>query len=115
MNRNEMVINKVRTWLEENDKSYQWLANQIGVSKSLMGHILNGNRQFLPNRMIQVAEAMGITVEELITPEHKKEKPYTLQLRGKADSRITQDHLKNMMFAIEDYLRIQRANEFLGE
>ena len=96
--------------MEENGKSLQWLADEMGVSKSLIGHILNGKRQFLPERIIQVAKVMETTTAKLMEPDYIEEKPYTLQLRGKADSRVAKRHIKNMLFAIEDSLLIERVN-----
>lgn len=110
MNGNNIAIERVLEWLNENEKSYQWLADEIGVSKSLMGHILNGTRQFLPERIVQVAKAIGTTPAQLMEPRYTEEKPYTLQLRGKADSRVAKRHIENMLFAIEDSLLIERAN-----
>lgn len=110
MNQNDMVIQKVKKWMEDNGKSTQWLADEIGVSKSLVGHILTGQRQFLPERIVQVAKVMGTTTAQLMEPEYTEEKPYTLQLRGKADSRVAKRHIKNMLFAIEDSLFIERVN-----
>ncbi|MBM7572927.1 helix-turn-helix domain-containing protein [Aquibacillus albus] len=111
MNRvNQIAIDKIRHWLDEENKSIQWLAKEIGISKSLMGHILTGERQFLPERMSQVAKVMGISVEELLSKESEEEKAYTLSLRGKADSRAAKRHLNNMLFAIEDSLRIEEMN-----
>lgn len=110
MNRNDLIIRKVKNWMEENGKSLQWLADEMGVSKSLIGHILNGKRQFLPERIIQVAKVMETTTAKLMEPDYIEEKPYTLQLRGKADSRVAKRHIKNMLFAIEDSLLIERVN-----
>lgn len=112
---NKVAIDKVRAWLEKEDKSIQWLAEEIGISKSLMGHILTGERQFLPERMSQVAKVMGITVEALITKEIDAKKAYTISLRGKADSRVAKRHLNNMLFAIEDSLRIEKMNDSTRE
>lgn len=105
---NQLAIQKVKDWMMDNNKSLQWLAEQIGVSKSLMGHILSGERQFLPNRMIQVANVMCITVEELLTPEKAKEKEYTVLLRGKVESRVAKRHLNNLLFAIEHCHQIEQ-------
>lgn len=58
-------MNQVKTWLEQNNKSIQWLADEIGASKSLMGYILNGEHDLLPEQMVQIARVMGITLEEL--------------------------------------------------
>jgi len=112
---NQIAIDKIRNWLDERNKSIQWLAGEIGISKSLMGHILTGERQFLPERMSQVAKVMGITVEELLTKENEEEIAYTISLRGKADSRAAKRHLNNMLFAIEDTLRIEEMNNFKEE
>ncbi|MDT3425204.1 plasmid maintenance system antidote protein VapI [Paenibacillus forsythiae] len=106
---NAVAIAKVRVWLEANEKSIQWLADQIAVSKALMGHILNGERQFLPKRMVQVANVIGVTTQELLTPDHTEEKEYTLSLRGKADSRIAKRHLNILLHAIENSRQLEKA------
>jgi aminoglycoside phosphotransferase (APT) family kinase protein len=41
-------MNQVKTWLEQNNKSIQWLAAEIGASKSLMGNLLNGEHVLVP-------------------------------------------------------------------
>lgn len=107
---NQVAIDKIRAWLKKEGKSIQWLAEEIGISKSLMGHILTGKRQFLPERMSQVAKVMGITVEELIRREIEEEKAYTVSLHGKADSRVAKRHLNNLLYAIEDCLRNEEMN-----
>jgi transcriptional regulator with XRE-family HTH domain len=105
---NKVIVQKVKTWLHDHNKSIQWLAEEIGVSKSLMGHILTGERQFLPERMAQVARVMGITVDDLLITPKTEENTYTLLLRGKAESRVAKRHLSNMLFAIEDCLRVKQ-------
>ncbi|MCL1697056.1 MULTISPECIES: hypothetical protein [unclassified Lysinibacillus] len=37
MKTNDIVINKIINWLEAEDKSYEWLAEQLDVSKGLVG------------------------------------------------------------------------------
>ncbi|MFD1886495.1 hypothetical protein [Paenibacillus wenxiniae] len=44
MRTNNVVINNVKAWMEKNSKSHQWLADELNVSKSLIGHILSGKR-----------------------------------------------------------------------
>ncbi|WNS46352.1 XRE family transcriptional regulator [Paenibacillus sp. MMS20-IR301] len=105
---NQVAIAKVKSWMAANDKSIQWLADQIEVSKALMGHILSGERQFLPKRMVQVAGVMGISIEELLTPEQVEEKGYTLSLRGKADSRTAKRHLNILLNAIQNSRQLEK-------
>ncbi|WP_239710798.1 phosphotransferase [Paenibacillus sp. 19GGS1-52] len=58
-------MNQIMTWLEQQNKSTQWLADEIRVSISTMGHILNGEHDLLPEQMAQIARVLGITLEEL--------------------------------------------------
>lgn len=51
MKTNEIVILKVKTWLEENGKSHEWLADELDVSKALVGHMLSGRRTVLLSRI----------------------------------------------------------------
>lgn len=112
---NELVIGKVRNWLDVHNKSIQWLSGEIGVSKSLMGHILTGERQLLPDRMIQIARVMGITMDELLTPSHTEQRAYTLLLRGIVESRVAKRHLNSMLFAIDDCLRLEDNHPLVEE
>ncbi|WP_200961687.1 phosphotransferase [Paenibacillus sp. Soil724D2] len=59
------MMNQVKTWLEQNEKSIQWLTNEIGASNSLMGKILNGENDLSPEQMVQIARVIGITLDEL--------------------------------------------------
>lgn len=111
---NQAAIVKVKSWMAENGRSIQWLADQIKVSKALMGHILSGERQFLPKRMVQVAGVMGITIEELLAPEQVVEKEYTLSLRGNADSRIAKRHLNILLNAIQNSRHLEKEYVEVG-
>ena len=105
---NKVIIQQVKRWLVEQNKSIQWLAEEVGISKSLMGHMLTGERQFLPERMIQVAKVMGVTVDELLASRQMEERSYTILLRGNVDSRVAKRHLNNLLFAIEDCIYLKQ-------
>lgn len=56
--------------------SFAFVCAQIGKSRSYLSEMLANNRD-IPEKMIKpVADALGVTVEEL-TGEEKKEKPST--------------------------------------
>lgn len=111
---NQVVIQKIKAWLTDHHKSIQWLADEIGVSKSLMGHILTGERALLPKRIVQIAQVMGITVEELVGANQPEKQEYELVLRGELQSRIAKRHMSYLLFAIEDCVRMQRQMSVRG-
>lgn len=106
MRTNDIVIKNVQAWLKENDKSQQWLADEINVSRALIGHMLSGRRAILPERIEALAEVLNISVKELVKDSSKSE-DLTVQLRGQTSNRRSKQDLKSMMFAIEDYIGLK--------
>lgn len=50
-----------------------------------------------------------MNVEESIEKQLSK-KGASIRINGKISSKITHDHMESVLFAIKDYLLIQRAN-----
>ncbi|ACA42249.1 hypothetical protein KQ41_06875 [Lysinibacillus fusiformis] len=107
MKTNDIVINKVKKWLEAEDKSYKWLAEQLGVSKPLVGFMLNGERTLKPERIEQLAKIMGITTKELVQSDAIKKDQLTVNLRGELSNRRSKRELDSLLFAINDYLGLK--------
>lgn len=59
MNTQEIVVKKVKAWLEAEGKAYQWLADELGLSKSMVGHLLSGTRVLQPLYVERIAKLMG--------------------------------------------------------
>ncbi|WP_322924730.1 helix-turn-helix transcriptional regulator [Paenibacillus campi] len=108
MRTNEIVIEKVKAWMQEHDKSHQWLADQLHVSKSLIGHMLAGNRTLLPKRIVELANLMGVSVEQLTQSTSSEEKRCSVQLRGAVSNRRSKQALEELLFAVEDYIGLKK-------
>lgn len=107
MNTNEIVIRKIKAWLAQHDITYQVLADKLDVSKSLVGHMLAGERTLLPERIEKIAELMDLSVAELMRDESFQTGPLTYKLRGKTSSRVSKRELEALLFAIEDYVALK--------
>lgn len=57
--------------------SFSFVCGQIGKSRGYLAEILAGERDIPEKMLVPVANALGVTVEEL-TGEEQKEKPNTL-------------------------------------
>jgi transcriptional regulator with XRE-family HTH domain len=107
MGTNEIVIEKVKAWLQENGKTHQWLAQELNVSKALIGHMLSGNRTILPKRIVEFANLMGISVKELTKDTSYNSKRLSVQLRGATSNRRSKQEVEELLFAIEDYIGLK--------
>lgn len=107
MKTNEIVIRKVKAWLDESQISYQMLADDLNISKSLVGHMLSGERTLLPERIEQLAKRMGISVAELVRNDSIQTGKLQYQLRGKTSNRRSKRALEELLFSIGDYVAIK--------
>lgn len=103
---NDIVVKNVQNWLKANDKSQQWLADELNVSRALVGHMLSGRRAILPKRIEALSVVLNIPVKELVKDSSQSEN-LTVQLRGQTSNRRSKQDLKSMMFAIEDYIGLK--------
>ena len=107
MKTNEVVIQKVKNWLQENGKSHQWLAEELSISKALVGHMLSGNRTIQPKRIPELAKVLGLSVKELTEDSSIKSKRLVVQLRGSTSNRRSKQEVEELLFTIEDYIGLK--------
>lgn len=115
MKTNEVVIKKVRKWLEAEGKSYKWLSEQMNISKSLVGFILKGERNLKPERIEQLAKIMNVTTKQLMQPEDVKDNKTTVKIRGEITNPISRRELDSLLFAIEDYVGLKEQMKVINK
>ncbi|MBK3493975.1 helix-turn-helix transcriptional regulator [Viridibacillus sp. YIM B01967] len=104
---NNNIIEEINKWLTENDFTQKQFAEKLGVSDSLIGAILKGQRRITTQRITQIANIMGKTVSELKGKRTIEEQGYMLQLRGHATSRKSKIDVQNIVLAIQDCERLK--------
>lgn len=106
MKTNEIVIKNVKHWLKENERTHEWLAQELDVSKSLVGHMLSGKRAILPKRIEALSKITGIPMKELAKDVSQSDL-LTVKLRGQTKNRRSKQELNALLFAIEDYVGLR--------
>lgn len=109
MKPNEHVLNHIKVLLQEQGKSYQILSNETGISKSLIGHMLTGERVMKPDRLVTIAKALGIEVKNLMKVNEKNE-PLEVVFRGELTNRQSKRAFESVLFAIEDYVTMKQVD-----
>ncbi|TCI46184.1 XRE family transcriptional regulator [Exiguobacterium sp. SH3S2] len=107
MKSNTIIVNNIKSRLQDNQKSHQWLAQEIGVSKAMVGHMLNESRVIQPQRIVSIAKALGVSVNELTTDASMREERMTVELRGTLSNRRAKMELERLKFAVEDYVGLK--------
>ena len=81
---------KITEYLEENKMSRTDLANQLGVSKSYITQILNGNAKMSLEKMIEISLAIGFYPKFLLAPIDKE----NAESRSKVEELL--EHIKQL-------------------
>ncbi|MDP1395147.1 MULTISPECIES: XRE family transcriptional regulator [Bacilli] len=111
MKTNDLVIGKVIKWLESEEKSFVWLAEQLGVSLFHVEYMLKGERILKSERIEQIAKIMGIKTKELVKSEVIMENQLTVKLLGSISNRRSKRELDSLLFAINDYLGLKEQTK----
>lgn len=112
MNTNEKVIKVMNEWLQNNGKTKKWLAEGMGVDRTLVSKILAGDRPLTPQRMTQMAEVIGIDLSAILKETKTENAELTYSLRGRFSNRKSQSEFNQMLYSIKSYekLRSQLSN-----
>jgi transcriptional regulator with XRE-family HTH domain len=107
MRTQEIVVKKIKAWLEAEGKSYQWLADELGLSKGMVGHLLSGIRVLQPHYIEKMAKLMNVKLVDLLQDESSERGLLTVHLRGSISNRRSKRELDSLLFAIEDYIGLK--------
>lgn len=112
MNTNEKVIKTFNEWLQNNGKTKKWLAEEMGVDRTLISKILTGERPLTPQRMTQMAEIIGINLAALLKETKSGNTELIYSLRGHFSNRKSQSEFDKMLYSIKSFakLRSQLSN-----
>ena len=109
MKSNKHVLERIKILLQKQGKSYQDLSNDTGISKSLIGHMLSGERIMKPERLVTIAEALGTEVKDLVKIDETNG-PLEIVFRGEPTNRQSKRAFESVLFAIEDYVTMKQVD-----
>ena len=62
-------MDNLRAWLEENDKTQEWLASKIGATQGSVSHWCIGRYKPGAEMLLALSEITGLTLEQLLDRE----------------------------------------------
>jgi transcriptional regulator with XRE-family HTH domain len=62
-------MRRLEKWLTENDKTYPWLAEELGVTDAAISHYIEGRNLPKARNLVKLSEITGIPCSELLEEE----------------------------------------------
>ena len=106
MKSNNEAIHTTRQWLTDHAKSQAWLADQMGVAKSLISQIFSGHRKLQAEHLIKIAEITGLSIAELTASETQEEAQPICSLRGKISNQAGERGLAQLLLDAEHFVQL---------
>ncbi len=106
MRSDKNTIMNVKNWLDKNDYSQAWLADQMGVAKSLISQIFNGTRKLQTTHIIKISEITGLSIAELASSDQKTCNQLVYSLRGKISNENGQRALDQLLLDSEHFVQL---------
>lgn len=106
MRSDKNTIMNVKNWLDENNHSQAWLAEQMGVAKSLISQIFNGTRKLQTTHIISMSEITGLSIGELASSDQENSNPIVYSLRGKISNEHGQRALDQLLLDSEHFVQL---------
>lgn len=104
---NQIIINNIQDWLNANDKSQKWLADEIGVTTALISLIFSQQRKLQTKYIISISKAIGVSLEKLTSStEAKSEKEPQVSLRGKLSTEASKRKFEQLLWDIENCVNL---------
>ena len=98
----EQVGVNIKKYMEKNGFSQQKLANILGVSKQVMNKIVRGSKAINVAELAQIATAIGVTVEELLTVDNVETSIDDMSFMGDVTDQETLEKINIIRSAIDE-------------
>lgn len=106
MRSDKNTIDNVKKWLAENSHSQAWLAEQMGVAKSLVSQIFNGSRSLQPNHIVKFSEITGLSISELASSQNDLTNKPIYSLRGGISNENGERALARLLLDSEHFIQL---------
>ena len=83
-----------------------WLAEQMGVAKSLISQIFNGTRKLQTTHIISMSEITGLSIGELASSDQENSNQPFIPLRGKISNEHGQRALDQLLLDSEHFVQL---------
>lgn len=108
----QQVGNNIQMCLQEQGKTQQELATELGISKQVMSKIILGLKAINVEEVKRIAAQLGVTVEQLLTERPVPELAHNFSFMGQITNEKTREQLEFLKTVIDEIIVLEDyANE----
>lgn len=103
----KQVGNNIQSILNENNKSQQYLADKLNVSKQVMSKIILGAKAINVAEITQIATALNVTVDNLLKVNQENNMCHKFAFMGQVKNEKTKERIDFLKNVIDEILILE--------
>ncbi|OCS90970.1 helix-turn-helix domain-containing protein [Caryophanon latum] len=102
-----ILAKNIKSIMTSKSMTQQHLAEKLGVSRSYVAMLINGERALTGNLLIEFSKALGVTPKELLYDPNLQNEDYIFYQRGSFESRAARLEYRKMIVEMDNYTRLK--------
>lgn len=103
----QQVGNNIQDALREEDKTQQYLADSLNISKQVMSKIVMGAKSINVSEISQIASVLKVPVERLLSVKEEEPKIHNFSFMGRVENKKTKVEIERLKIIIEEIMMLE--------
>ncbi|MFA5528268.1 MAG: helix-turn-helix transcriptional regulator [Peptostreptococcales bacterium] len=103
----KQVGNNIQAVLREKDKTQQYLADNLNISKQVMSKIVMGAKAINISEISKIASVLEVPVETLLNIKEKEPQEHRFSFMGRIENEETKEKIEILKAIIDEIIMLE--------
>lgn len=103
----QQVGNNIQDVLREENKTQQYLADSLDISKQVMSKIVIGSKAINVSEISQIASVLEVSVERLLNVKEEEPKIHKFSFMGRVENEKTKKEIERLKIIIDEIMMLE--------
>ena len=107
----DKILEQIKVMVQREKLTQEYLAEKMNISRSYVSMILKGDRVLNKDLIMKFADALDLSVEELLSSITVEDEDFIIRTRGEFNSRLARNKMSKIKVQMDDYIRLKSIYE----
>lgn len=107
----DKILEQIKVMVQREKLTQEYLAEKMNISRSYVSMILKGDRVLNKDLIMKFADALDLSVEELLSSITVENEDFIIRTRGEFNSRLARNKMSKIKVQMDDYIRLKGIYE----
>jgi transcriptional regulator with XRE-family HTH domain len=108
----KQVGNNIQSVLKEKNKTQQYLADKLNISKQVMSKIVMGAKAINVDEISKISSILGVSVERLLDVKEDESMMHNFSFMGRVENEQTKKEIEHLKTIIDEIIMLEEyAND----